>query len=163
MPTKGATIQAAVAEFESAHYPIPTPTAETAWLGIYQVLLWYEKVGVGRRAGFPHVIDADKLRPKRKAKKLGAWQRRAIATEGVSGKLAFLRTPTSLTEYRSTYASSRVLQLATSEFLGHRLSGTRRACSCAVWQPPHHIRYRSGRRKYLSWCYHSGTQHNSAN
>ena len=32
----------------------------TAWLGVYQVLLWYERTDGG--AGLPHIIDADKLR-----------------------------------------------------------------------------------------------------
>lgn len=67
MPTRAQTINDAIGLFKAASYPTGcSPT--TAWLGIYQVLLWHEH-------GLPHIIDADKLR------RPGAWQRRAAAVE----------------------------------------------------------------------------------
>ena len=62
-------------------------TPQTAWLGIYQGLLWYEPVKLGHYTSLPHIIDADKLRPsksrrtKRKPFKPSAWQKRAEAAE----------------------------------------------------------------------------------
>jgi hypothetical protein len=67
MPSRAQTIFDAVQLFDSVSYPTGC-TAATAWLGIYQVLLWYEH-------GVPHIIDADKLR------KAGAWLNRAAAVE----------------------------------------------------------------------------------
>lgn len=50
-------------------------TAESAWLGIYQVLLWHEP-----RSGLPHIIDANNLRVPRgsRSRTSGtAWVERA--------------------------------------------------------------------------------------
>lgn len=83
MPSRDQTVADAVEIFESAEYPSGL-NAATAWLGIYQTLLWYEKVNwVGYRK-LPHIIDADNLRPaspakKRTWKKPNAWQQRAQA------------------------------------------------------------------------------------
>lgn len=57
-----------VAEFENASYPGGTPTLDTAWLGIYQVLWWYEH-------GLLHVCEANELR------KSKAWIQRARDAE----------------------------------------------------------------------------------
>lgn len=76
--------QLAVALFQKAAYS-QAFAAQTAWLGIYQVLLWYEPVGVGGISALPHIIDADKLRPPlaRAAarRSLLPWQQRAQAVE----------------------------------------------------------------------------------
>lgn len=69
--------------FQTARYPNGL-NSSTAWLGIYQVLLWYEAVGLGTVSALPHIIDADKLRPPSgQAAKQGltSWQQRALATE----------------------------------------------------------------------------------
>jgi hypothetical protein len=83
MPTREQTITDAIRIFEGAEYPLGLNVA-TAWLGIYQTLLWCEPVN---RLGFnnlPHIIDADKLRPASSAKgrtwtSPSAWQKRAQA------------------------------------------------------------------------------------
>lgn len=59
MPTRQQTAQRVIQLFESALYPQGLQP-ETAWLGIYQVLLWCEAVE-GDDA-LPHIIDTDKLR-----------------------------------------------------------------------------------------------------
>lgn len=51
-----------IAVFEGAEYPSGL-NAETAWLGIYQTLMWYEPVNWVQIIELPHIIDADKLRP----------------------------------------------------------------------------------------------------
>jgi len=81
MPTREQTIADAVRVFENAVYPSGL-RPETAWLGVYQALLWYEPVNWAGYTDLPHIIDADKLRPaspakKRKWTKPNAWQRRA--------------------------------------------------------------------------------------
>lgn len=83
MPSREQTIADAVRLFEQAHYPSGL-TPSTAWLGIYQTLLWYEPVNWCGFTELPHIIDADKLRPsspakKRTWKKPSVWQRRAQA------------------------------------------------------------------------------------
>jgi len=67
MPSRAQTVAEAIQLFDNATYPTGR-TPETAWLGVYQVLLWYEN-------GLPHIIDADKLR------RPGAWRQRAEAIE----------------------------------------------------------------------------------
>lgn len=57
-----------VAEFDSALYPSGEPTAEEAWLGIYQVLMWYEH-------GLMHIKESNDL------KKSKTWQSRAKLAE----------------------------------------------------------------------------------
>ncbi len=85
MPSREQTIADAIQIFENADYPSGLSPA-TAWLGIYQALLWYEPVNWLGLAELPHIIDADKLRPsspakKRSWKKPSVWQRRAQAVE----------------------------------------------------------------------------------
>ncbi|MBI4788142.1 MAG: hypothetical protein HY782_14015 [Chloroflexi bacterium] len=81
MPTREKTIADAIQVFESADYPAGQ-SAATAWLGIYQTLLWYEPINWVGFTQLPHIIDADKLRPNSPAKKRTwtrpvVWQRRA--------------------------------------------------------------------------------------
>ncbi len=81
MPTREQTITDAIQIFENAVYPSGL-NAATAWLGIYQALLWYEPVNWLDFRELPHIIDADKLRPNSPAKKRSwqnptVWQRRA--------------------------------------------------------------------------------------
>ncbi|MDP3880013.1 MAG: hypothetical protein Q8Q07_06905, partial [Dehalococcoidales bacterium] len=69
--------------FKNAEYPNGL-SGTTAWLGIYQVLLWYEPVTLGAVTALPHIIDADKLRPpsyRPVRQAISAWQQRALATE----------------------------------------------------------------------------------
>jgi hypothetical protein len=73
----------AVRLFESALYPSGM-SASTAWLGIYQVLLWYEPVNLFEYTELPHIIETDKLRPpsllkRSKMTQPSAWQVRAEA------------------------------------------------------------------------------------
>ena len=83
MPTRVQTITDAIRIFENAEYPSGLSPA-SAWLGIYQTLLWYEPVNWLGFGDLPHIIDADKLRPASPAKKRSwtrpnAWQKRAQA------------------------------------------------------------------------------------
>ena len=83
MPSREQTIADAIQIFENADYPSGLSPA-TAWLGIYQTLLWYEPINWSGFSDLPHIIDADKLRPaspakKRTWKKPNAWQQRAQA------------------------------------------------------------------------------------
>ena len=83
MPTREQTIVDAARIFEHAEYPTGL-NATTAWLGIYQALLWYVPVNWVGFKDLPHIIDADKLRPAKAANKRtwtspNAWQRRAAA------------------------------------------------------------------------------------
>lgn len=79
MPNRQQTVADAVKIFSGAIYPSGL-NAATAWLGIYQTLLWYEPINLLGFTSLPHIIDADKLRPASKAhtwKKPRAWQQRA--------------------------------------------------------------------------------------
>lgn len=81
MPTRSQTIIDAIRIFENARYPPSGLTKTTAWLGIYQTLLWYEPITGG---ALPHIIDSDKLRPAsgRDAwAKPKIWQQRAKRIE----------------------------------------------------------------------------------
>lgn len=83
MTTGSQARQLAVQLFQSASYPNGLSGA-TTWLGIYQVLLWYEPVSFANVTALPHIIDADKLRPPayRPARgAISAWQQRAQAAE----------------------------------------------------------------------------------
>jgi hypothetical protein len=85
MPTRQQTITDAIQIFENAKYPSGL-SAATAWLGIYQTLLWYEPVNWLGFTDLPHIIDADKLRPassvkKRTWTKENAWQKRVQAID----------------------------------------------------------------------------------
>lgn len=69
--------------FQKAAYPNGL-NGNNAWLGIYQVLLWYEPVGSGSITALPHIIDADKLRPplyRPAGRAVSVWQQRAQAAE----------------------------------------------------------------------------------
>ena len=48
---------------------------ETAWLAVYQVLLWHETFD--SQTYLPHIIDADKLRPRKLGLKPNIWAERA--------------------------------------------------------------------------------------
>ena len=81
MPTREQTINDAIQVLENAEYPSGL-NAASAWLGIYQALLWYEPINWVGFTQLPHIIDADKLRPNSTAKKRSwtrpvVWQRRA--------------------------------------------------------------------------------------
>jgi len=81
LPTREQTIANAIQIFENAEYPSGLNT-KTAWLGIYQTLLWYEPINCVGFTDLPHLIDADKLRPASAAKKRiwtnpNVWQKRA--------------------------------------------------------------------------------------
>jgi len=83
MPTRAQTIIDATTIFESAEYPTGL-TSSTAWLGIYQTLLWYEPVNWVGFIELPHIIDSDKLRTaspqqQRTWVKPKPWQARAQA------------------------------------------------------------------------------------
>jgi len=91
MPSREQTVADAIRLFEAAEYPSGL-NASTAWLGIYQTLLWYEPVNWVGFTELPHIIEADQLRPserkKRTWKKPRAWQRRAQAlTEYLGAQL----------------------------------------------------------------------------
>ena len=47
--------------FDNAVFPGGLNTGN-AWLGIYQVLLWYESLQRYGISDLPHIIDADKLK-----------------------------------------------------------------------------------------------------
>jgi len=83
MPTREQTISDAIGIFNRASFPTGL-NKHTAWLGIYQTLLWFEPINWLHFRELPHIIDADKLRPsssakKTKWKKATAWQTRAEA------------------------------------------------------------------------------------
>lgn len=86
MPSKQQTATDSLQFFFNARYPAGF-TDSTAWLGIYQVLLWYEKIGVKGIFSLPHIIDSDKLRPpasqkgKKSSSEFSAWQKRAQLLE----------------------------------------------------------------------------------
>lgn len=86
MPSRAETTGQAVKIFTDAAR-LYGKSADTAWLGIYEALLWYEPTAIPGNAALPHIIDADKLRsparrrPTAAAARLNLWQRRAIAVE----------------------------------------------------------------------------------
>jgi hypothetical protein len=92
MPTRAQTIADAIAIFESAEYP-PGLTPATAWLGIYQTLMWYEPVNWLGFTALPHIIDANQLRPaspqqQRTWTRPNRWQACAMAVaEYLAGQL----------------------------------------------------------------------------
>lgn len=59
-----------VGAFQRARFPSGGPTLREAWLGIYQVLWWFEE-----RTGLLHVAEANELRKSR------TWKERAAAAE----------------------------------------------------------------------------------
>jgi hypothetical protein len=66
MPTRSDTINLAAEAFENSIYPDGL-SSQTAWLGFYQTLLWYQPVNHWGFDALPHIIDADKFRlPKKR-------------------------------------------------------------------------------------------------
>lgn len=82
MPTREETQRLAVELIQQALHEHGN-TASNAWLAVYRTLLWHESVSVPPHRFLPHIIDADKLRPRRgsKSKTRTIWQTRAIAIE----------------------------------------------------------------------------------
>lgn len=103
MPTTTKTVEDVVKIFSRALYPVGL-TPKTAWLGVYQALLWYEPVNLGQYTSLPHIIDADKLRPSKSRRtgkqpvKPSAWQRRAEAAEQYIAEQ--LKCPTHQVEHK---------------------------------------------------------------
>jgi len=86
MPSRKDTIQEAINLMNAASYPNGNLTSNDAWLGFYQVLLWYVDINHNNYTALPHIIDADKLRPpasyRTQGKKWSSpWQTRAAAIE----------------------------------------------------------------------------------
>ena len=92
MPTREQTVDDAIRVFRTGSYPDGLSLG-SAWLGIYQTLLWYEPVNWLGFGSLPHIIDADKLRPGSNKNKQGwrlpnAWQQRAQAVgKSLAGQL----------------------------------------------------------------------------
>lgn len=85
MPSRSRTVEDAVRIFEQAEYPAGL-TLSSAWLGIYQTLLWYEPVNMFGIQALPHIVDANNLRPPNPQKEStwrtpNEWQLRAQAVE----------------------------------------------------------------------------------
>ena len=70
MPSKSETIQRATELFDL----MISEDLSKAWLGIYQVLMWFERVNFAGYTHLPHIIDADKLRPSVSRRKKGSQQ-----------------------------------------------------------------------------------------
>jgi len=75
----------AIQAFNRATYPGGL-SLQTAWLGIYQTLLWYEPVNWVGFTALPHIIDANNLRQSspqraRSWRQPSAWQQRASSME----------------------------------------------------------------------------------
>ncbi len=85
MPSRSQTVEDAVQTFKTARYPSALGL-KSAWLGIYQTLLWYEPVNMFGISALPHIVESNDLRPstpKKAAKwrKPNQWQRRAQSVE----------------------------------------------------------------------------------
>lgn len=86
MPSRKETVRQAVKIFKEAAKSYGR-SPQTAWLGIYEALLWYEPTFVAGHAALPHIIDADQLRSPARRPRISAsahktiWQRRAAAVE----------------------------------------------------------------------------------
>ena len=85
MPSKQETVAQAIDCFSKAEFPDGL-SADSAWLGIYQTLLWYEKVSLPDHPLLPHIIDSNMLRPSKSRKgkgagKFGIWPQRAATFE----------------------------------------------------------------------------------
>jgi hypothetical protein len=79
MASRTDIVNAAIKLFEDAEYPSGF-TLDTAWLGFYQTLLWYEPVNLLLHTQVPHLIEANALNPRAaKQGKLRKWQARAVA------------------------------------------------------------------------------------
>jgi hypothetical protein len=82
MPTRQEITRIAVELFKNPLAPDDI-TPENAWLGIYQVLLWFEPVNQGDYSFLPHITDSNRLRPsayasrRKKAFRPNKWQVRA--------------------------------------------------------------------------------------
>lgn len=92
MPKQQETYNLVARLFDAAEFPSGSPTLPEAWLGIYQVLWWYEENSYLKRE-FLHVKDANNLRPTQNEERqiaagrltppttLNEWQRVANAVE----------------------------------------------------------------------------------
>lgn len=83
MPSRSQTIADALGIIQSTTYPGGF-SAQTAWIGTYRALMWYEPVNAAGIVALPHIIDANQLRPvgsKKAPTAPNAWQRRAQAFE----------------------------------------------------------------------------------
>jgi len=85
MPSRQNIVVDAIQVFTCAFLPAQ-PTLQTAWLGIYQTLLWYEPVNWAGFKALLHITEANNLRPSnpRKARawtQPSEWQLRAKAVE----------------------------------------------------------------------------------
>lgn len=81
MPTREQTNEEAIQLFHELAKPTHLELS-SAWLRIYQILLWFEPVNWLGYTMLPHIIDADKLRPNSPRQQLSwskpkIWQRRA--------------------------------------------------------------------------------------
>jgi hypothetical protein len=85
LPSRVETVGQAIECFSRAVFPGGL-CPESTWAGIYETLLWYEKVGLPHHPSLPHIIDTNMLRPSRSrggkgAGKFGIWPQRAAAFE----------------------------------------------------------------------------------
>lgn len=79
--------QAVIELLEEAHFPSGSPNKSDAWLGIIQVIAWYE-------FGFLHIIDGSELNPERRRQPPRhdrPWQLRSKAAE--QELISLLRAP----------------------------------------------------------------------
>lgn len=75
MPSKLQTARDSIALFNQSRFPFGQASARSVWLGIYQVLLWYENITSGQFRYLPHIIEANDLKQNLQ------WQSRAKAIE----------------------------------------------------------------------------------
>jgi len=84
VPSRIETLTAVTRIFQTSAYPQGALNPDTAWLGIYQALLWYQPVStLPDRTGLAHIIDANRLTgaPTKKGEPK-IWQKHAISVEG---------------------------------------------------------------------------------
>ena len=85
MPSRLRTVHDAIDIFDGADYPVGL-SLTSAWLGVYQTLLWYEPVNMFGIKALPHIIDANNLRPSPGVRgsnwtEIKKWQARAQSVE----------------------------------------------------------------------------------
>ena len=79
MPSRAQTVQDAVGIFSEATRKYGD-TPETAWLGIYSSLLWYDGTNLAKPSHLPHINEVSALRGSA-THGLKVWQRRALDVE----------------------------------------------------------------------------------